>query len=633
MFAASGLAFRLHKKPPFRRDLVYLMAGLFSFPASDTKGGSVEYTRLMEIDCSRADSKNGTVPVVLSTEYPVQRGDYMEVLDHNASSIDLSRAPLPVVEGHKTAPVNIGLVDNLHIVNRKLRGELRLGNSERAKEIMHDIKNGIIRNVSIGYQIFKHTIKGQTLRATSWAPHELSLVGVPADPDSGLFRSKEMETTEKTRSERRKDNRAGAEERERVTSLLAIAERIKKTVKHIDVERKAREAIADGLSVESFQRDVFEWVQEHGRRQQNTTPMNYMESNGRRDYSVVRAIQALVDPKASNDAGFEIEVSQQLAHQRGRKTDGILMPLGVETRAVQKSGTGSSTIATEHMAPQFIDVLRAKSILLGLPVTRLDGLQGDISIPRQTGSATASWIAGDGADSLAPSDPTFDNVTLSPTTVGGLTIFSRKMLLQSNPGIEQIVMGDLAALIATEMDIQAINGDGLANRPTGILNTAGIGSVAMGANGLALASIDPLIDLEAAVANVNADSGSQAYVTNSKVIAALKKLKTTTGEYLWTNGQVGDYPSGTLGSINGLPVSSSNSVPSNLTKGTGTNLSAMVFGDWASLIVGTWGALELLADPYGTNFAAGSVSVRAMMDIDFAVRHPESFAAISDIVA
>lgn len=41
----------------------------------------------------------------------------------------------------------------------------------------------------------------------------------------------------------------------------------------------------------------------------------------------------------------------------------------------------------------------------------------------------------------------------------------------------------------------------------------------------------------------------------------------------------------------------------------------------------------MLADPYGTNFASESVSVRAMLDIDFAVRHPESFAAITDIIA
>jgi len=42
--------------------------------------------------------------------------------------------------------------------------------------------------------------------------------------------------------------------------------------------------------------------------------------------------------------------------------------------------------------------------------------------------------------------------------------------------------------------------------------------------------------------------------------------------------KINNDPSGTLGSINGLPVSSSNSVPSNLAKGTGTALSAVVIG-------------------------------------------------------
>ncbi len=53
-----------------------------------------------------------------------------------------------------------------------------------------------------------------------------------------------------------------------------------------------------------------------------------------------------------------------------------------------------------------------------------------------------------------------------------------------------------------------------------------------------------------------------------------------------------------------------------------------LFGNWADLIVGNWGVLEIDADPYGTNFAKGSVTVRALMDIDFGVRHAASFTEI-----
>ncbi len=73
--------------------------------------------------------------------------------------------------------------------------------------------------------------------------------------------------------------------------------------------------------------------------------------------------------------------------------------------------------------------------------------------------------------------------------------------------------------------------------------------------------------------------------------------------------------------------------PSNLTKGAGTKLSAILFGNWADLMIGEWPVLELVANPFDdVGFAKGNVFVRAMQDIDIAVRPPQSFAAMLDVV-
>ena len=45
-----------------------------------------------------------------------------------------------------------------------------------------------------------------------------------------------------------------------------------------------------------------------------------------------------------------------------------------------------------------------------------------------------------------------------------------------------------------------------------------------------------------------------------------------------------------------------------------------------------FGHLEILVDPY-TDFAKGTVGVRALQSIDIAVRHAESFAAMQDAIA
>lgn len=119
----------------------------------------------------------------------------MEVLSHAPGAVDLSRAPLPVLEGHDHARVNIGVVDQLRLDGGKLRGVLCLGESQRALELAKDIDARIVRGLSVGYDITDDmTRQGEAEDGTpifvaeAWAPFETSIVGVPADPNSGFNR-------------------------------------------------------------------------------------------------------------------------------------------------------------------------------------------------------------------------------------------------------------------------------------------------------------------------------------------------------------------------------------------------------------------------------------------------------------
>ena len=75
----------------------------------------------------------------------------------------------------------------------------------------------------------------------------------------------------------------------------------------------------------------------------------------------------------------------------------------------------------------------------------------------------------------------------------------------------------------------------------------------------------------------------------------------------------------------------SKNVHSNLMKRTVTNLSAVIYGNFADLLIGMFGQLEILVDPH-TDFAKGTVGVRALQSIDIAVRHSESFAAMQEVI-
>jgi HK97 family phage prohead protease len=149
----------------------------------------------------RAAAASRRFPVSVSSEHPVPRRDWQsgqmfdEVLSHARDAVDLSRAPLPVLEGHDRSRTNVGIVTNLKLDGARLRGELVLGASQRATELAEDIAAGIVTGLSVGYAISREDRdeKKKRITATRWTPFEVSIVSVPADVTVGIGRGHTME--------------------------------------------------------------------------------------------------------------------------------------------------------------------------------------------------------------------------------------------------------------------------------------------------------------------------------------------------------------------------------------------------------------------------------------------------------
>jgi HK97 family phage major capsid protein len=204
------------------------------------------------------------------------------------------------------------------------------------------------------------------------------------------------------------------------------------------------------------------------------------------------------------------------------------------------------------------------------------------------------------------------------------------MLLQSTPAIEMLVRSDLAAVGALAIDLAAISGSGTSNQPTGIVNTAGVGSVIGGTNGAAL-TFDHLIQLMYSTRVNNAPQNAAGFALNSKTIGFLSTLKSTTGQYLWDpqGGLTNDSPD----RLKGRPYAESQQLRSTLTKGTSSGIcSELIYGgSWQELIIGEWGITEIAVNPYdSTGFVNGDVLLRMFQTIDIGVRHAASFAVMSD---
>jgi HK97 family phage major capsid protein/HK97 family phage prohead protease len=578
------------------------------------------------------------VEASLSSELPALRFFGWEVLSHESAAIDMSRAKdgLPLLFGHDPDQP-IGAAENIRLEGGKLKASLRFGKTQKAEEVYSLVKDGLLKGISIGYSVDKMehegTREGQpVMRVVRWTPLEISTVTIPMDHTVGIGRSrptlslkKDISVMENTNTPNTANNPNTADRRlSEVREIMAIARAYEQ--RHPGSQGVAARAVEEGWSEQQFRNAMLEHMgSAKSLHLAESNPWEVdMSKREAQQFSFVKAIRAMMDPKQANHAGIEMEASRAVAKQLGREPQGLFVPRDVLKRDLNigTATAGGNLVPTQHLAGDFIGLLRNRTRIVSLGARVLSDLRGNVAIPRQTGAGQAYWVAEGGAPT--ESQQAFDQVALSPKTVGGFTDYTRKMLLQASPDVEQLVRSDLAAVIALEIDRVAIHGSGAGNEPLGILNTAGIGSVAIGTDGGA-PTYAHIVDLLTAVAQDNADEGMLAFLTNSKVRGKLLKTEKSsgTGLYVWESGTDGD------GRMIGFRSAVSNQVPSNLTKGTGTNLSAIIFGAWNNLLIGDWSGLDLMIDPY-TLGTSGGVRVIALHDVDVAVRHAEAFAAIVD---
>lgn len=497
---------------------------------------------------------------------------------------------------------------------------------------------------------------------TEWEPYEISLVSVPADASVGVGRSAgeppEEESPEASNTdtqiaphqsegsgnmERILRNAAGdlvraeVDAAGKITKVLEVLERASETQALVTQGRQAEqqrvadllelgeqysagqlasEAIRSGETVDTFTRRLVDHVAENGndgnRALDDDAGTIGLTDEEAGNFSFLRAFRALADPAnraAQEAAAFEFEASRAAEQSSSRTAQGIMVPADVMQRALNtgtdgaaNGNTGGFGVATDLMAQSFIEMLRNRSVLLGLS-TPMGGLVGNVDIPGQASGATGYWLGED--DDAGEGNQELRQLGLSPKTAAAFSEITRKMLQQSSLDAEALVRRDLARALALTMDHAGFYGTGSANQPLGIKNLSGI-------NAVPFAAIQPtfaeLVQLETEVSADNADVDSMAYISNAKFRGHCKtteKFAGSSGATIWEPG----------GTVNGYGAEITNQVADG----------DVFHGNFADMIAAMWGGLDLTIDPY-SNSKKGRLRIVAFQDIDFAHRNVESFA-------
>jgi HK97 family phage major capsid protein/HK97 family phage prohead protease len=557
-----------------------------------------------------------------SSEFPVARYFGNEILSHEADAADLSRLNdgAPLLFNHNPDRV-IGVVERARIDSKGRRGyaRVRFSRNPFAQEVLSDVKDGVLRNVSFGYSIDKMEERGSgDYVATAWAPYEVSIVSVPADKTVGIGRAltptepaasaapshdpiPSMETNTTDLAVVRAE--AIEAERTRIAEISALCD------KH-GMGDLGRQLVESGRSIDEARAAVLDKMNIPQEPVTMSAADLGMSEKEARSFSFLRAINYLSNPtdrSAREAAAFEIEASEAAAAKLGRQSRGITIPQDVLRRDlnVGAATAGGNLVETMLDAGSFIDLLRNASALDQAGATVLTGLTGNVAIPRQSGAATAYWVAESGAPT--ESQQTVDQVSLTPKTVAAYTDYSRRLMIQSSIDVENMVRTDLASVLALKIDLAGLYGTGSNSEPLGLKFTTGIGTENFAA---AAPTFEEVVALESDVATANALLGSPVYLMNAAMRGGLKTTKKDAGSGMFV--MEGN-------EVNGYRGVLSNQVAAG----------DLWFGNFADLIIGYFSGLDIMVDPY-SNSTSGTVRVVAMQDVDIAVRHAESFSRGAD---
>ena len=191
---------------------------------------------------------------------------------------------------------------------------------------------------------------------------------------------------------------------------------------------------------------------------------------------------------------------------------------------------------------------------------------GDRKIPVVASKGTASWVDEEGA--YTESDDAFSQVSIGAYKLGTMIKVSEELLADSVFDLEAYISKEFARRIGAREEESFFNGDGK-GKPLGILAAKDGAEVGVTAASATAITADEVIDL---FYSLKAPYRKNAvWVLNDATVKQIRKLKDSTGQYLWQPSLV----AGTPDTILGRPVKTSAFMPT-----AAAGAKTIAFGDF-----------------------------------------------------
>ena len=311
----------------------------------------------------------------------------------------------------------------------------------------------------------------------------------------------------------------------------------------------------------------------------------------------MRGLEAQARPEASVRAYDEADMIRALAR-------GEMRSATFEKRDITKSSTGAPVPTSFYN--QIVELARLVGPMLETS-TVLNTAGGEaLQIPSQTTYSTGT-VSSEAA-AIGESDATFNSfVTLNAYKYSFLTQISREMIEDAGVDILGFLASQTGNALGYAVNSALTTGTGT-TQPTGIVTAAGSGVT--GGTGVSGAfTADKLIDLAYSVDTAGRRLPGTGWQMNATSIAAVRKLKDSAGQYLFSPSLSADARDLLLG----YPIYENPAIAS-----PATSAKSVIFGHLPSYFVRTVGGIRLdRSDDFA--FQNDLVTFRATFRVDGAL--------------
>lgn len=287
------------------------------------------------------------------------------------------------------------------------------------------------------------------------------------------------------------------------------------------------------------------------------------------------------------------------------------LPISMLGRATQQTvsqdGGAYGGALVQNAAPVIVDPLRPRLFLQDLGATFMTGLQGG-DVPLIVASDFAMEFLAEGA-SITRQKKQYAGPSLSPKRAGGAVEISNRLIMQSSPDVENLVMTGLRNGFSQLLESASINGAG-GVAPTGLLSYSGVLSGSSSASASATRAL--VLELQALIEQNNSTEKSLGYLMSPQLKAILKQVKTDAGSGAFVLQDE---------LLDGYNFVATSLMPA---LNSGVNF-PLIFGDFAQMVIGQWGAINIKVNPFSADLE-DSVRVTLNTHADMQIANPKAFA-------